>query len=161
MATVARTTVPGATMKAAMVEPMKVVEMPETMGQENRTADKIRPIEPGIPVWLGGLIQIDGLRRQCVDQFRQAGRILRDPPLAIGLLAHQPDGLLRLSSNRHLGGELSAILRYALRRTLGHLRQGGRRGQRGRRVLPRASRQDQHYGDTEKGARISISHDRP
>jgi hypothetical protein len=115
--------------KAALVEPIMVVEMVKTMGEENRAADKERrPIEPGIPpvVWLGVRIQIDRLWRQRVDLLRQTGRILRDPPAAIRLLARLPDGLLRLSSNHHLHGELVAILRSALWLTLGHLSLGGR-----------------------------------
>jgi hypothetical protein len=115
--------------KATVVEPIMVMEMVKTTGEENRTADKKRrPIEPGIPpvVWHGVRIQIDRLWRQRVDLLRQAGRILRDPPAAIRLLARLPDGLLRLSSDHHLHGELVAILRFFLRRTLGHLRLGRR-----------------------------------
>src|ERR1700704_3875054 len=115
--------------KATMVEPIMVMEMVKTMGEENRTADKERrPIEPGIPpvVWLGVRIQIGRLWRQRVDLLRQAGRILRDLPAAIPLPARLPDGLLRLSSNHHLRGERAAIVRFALRLTLGHLCLGGR-----------------------------------
>jgi hypothetical protein len=150
--------------KATMVEPIMVMEMVKTMGEENRTADKERrPIEPGIPpvVWLGVRRQIDRLWRQRVDLLRQAGRILRDPPAAIRLLARLPNGLLRLSSNHHLYGELVAILRSALWLTLGHLRLGGRQVCRARRDLRRARRQDQHHCDTQKGTRISISRNGP
>ena len=110
------------------VEPIMVMETMKTMDEENRTAKKRRPIKPGIPpvVWLGVRIQIDRLWRQRVDLLRQTGRILRDPPAAIRLLARLPDGLLRLSSNHHLHGELVAILRSALWLTLGHLSLGGR-----------------------------------
>src|SRR5882762_6868092 len=133
--------------KAALMEPIMVMEMVKTMGEENRTADKERrPIEPGIPpvVWLGVRIQIDRLWRQRVDLLRQAGRILGDLPAAIRLLARLPDGLLRLSSNHHLRGELVAILRFALRLALGHLCLGGRWVRRARRDLRRTACQDQH-----------------
>src|SRR5258707_14908734 len=109
--------------KATMVEAIMVMEMVKTMGKENRTAGKKRrPIEPGIPpvVWLGVRRQIDRLWRQRVDLLRQTGRILRDPPAAIRLLARLPRGLLRLPSDPHLPGELAAILRSPLRLTLGH-----------------------------------------
>src|SRR5690242_11205936 len=96
--------------KAATMESMKVMEMVEATGEEDRPPDKGRPIEPGIPVWLGVLIQMDRLRRQRVDLLRQAGRILGDPPAAIGLLACPPGGLLLLSSNRHRGAEFAAVL---------------------------------------------------
>jgi hypothetical protein len=159
-----KTAVPETAMgKATMVEPIMVMDMVKTMGQENRTADKKRrPIEPGIPpvVWLGVRIQMDRLWRQHVDLLRQAGRILRDPPAAIRLLARLPDGLLRLPSNHHLHGELVAILRFALRLTSGHLCLGRRRVCRARRDLRRARRQDQHPCDTQKGTRISISRNR-
>src|SRR4051794_39565711 len=98
--------------KAAVMEPIMVMETVKTMEQENRTAGKERrPIDPGIPpvVWVGVRIQIDRLRGQRVDLLRQSGRILRDLPAAIRQLAHLPDGLLRLSSNRHLRSELAAI----------------------------------------------------
>jgi hypothetical protein len=141
-----------------------VMETVKTMGQKNRTADKEqRPIEPGIPpvVWLGVRRQIDRLWRQRVDLLRQAGRILRDPPAAIRLLARLPDGLLRLPSNHHLHGELAAIRRSALWLTLGHLCLVGRWVCRARRDLRRTRRQDQHSCDTQKGTRISISRNGP
>ncbi|MGZ5861468.1 MAG: hypothetical protein ACXWI5_11650, partial [Croceibacterium sp.] len=160
-----KTAVPEAPVgKATVVEPIVVMDMVKTMGEENRTADKKRrPIEPGIPpvVWLGVRIQIDRLWRQRVDLLRQAGRILRDPPAAIRLLARLPDGLLRLSSDHHLHGELAAILAVALRLTLGRLHLGKRRVCRARRDLGRARRQGQHHCDSQKGMRISISRNRP
>jgi hypothetical protein len=150
--------------KATMVEPIMVMEMVKTMGEENRTAGKKRrPIEPGIPpvVWLGVRRQIDRLWRQRVDLLRQAGRILRDPPAAVRLLARLPNGLLRLPSNHHLHGELAAIRRSALWLTLGHLCLVGRWVCRARRDLRRTRRQDQHPCDTQKGTRISISRNGP
>ena len=115
-----------ATVVEAMMEPV-VVEMMKAIGEEDRSTDKERwPIEPGVPiVRVGVRIDIDRLRRQCVDLLRRTGRILRDPPSAIRLLAGLPDSLLRLSSDHHLSGELTAILRIALRCGLGHLCWGG------------------------------------
>ena len=130
-----------AMVKAATVEPMKVMEMVETTEEEDRPPDKGRPIEPGIPVWLGVLIQMDRLRRQYVDLLRQAGRILGDPPAAIGLLARPTDGLLLLSSNRHRRGELAAILK-------GRLRWDDCCVRRARGNRPGTPCQDQHYCDS-------------
>ena len=127
---------------AIVMEMMMVVK---TRGQEDRTADKPqRPIEPRVPpvVRLGVGVQRDGLRRQRVDLLRQAGRIERDLPAAIGLLAHLAHGLSRLPVNRDLRGELAAILK-------GHLRCV----RRARVYRPGTPRQDQHYCDTQKGTR--------
>src|SRR5437016_1291313 len=90
-----------------------VMEAVKTVGQENRTANKERwPIEQGIPVVLLGIgIQTDRLWRQRIDLLRQAGRIQRDLPAAIRLPARLPNGLSRLSFDRHLHGELAAILK--------------------------------------------------
>ena len=126
----------------AMVGPAIVMEMMvtvKTTGQEDRTADKQRPIEPRVPpvVWLGVGIQIDRLWRQRVDLLRQAGRIQRDLPAAIGLLAGLSDGLSRLPFNRDLRGELAAILK-------GHLRWDECCVRRARGNRPDTARQDQH-----------------
>jgi hypothetical protein len=69
--------------------------------------------------------------------------------------------LLRLSADHHLQGERAAILRFAPRRTLGHLCLGGRQVRRARRSLPRTTRQDQQRCDAQKGLRISISRNGP
>jgi len=119
---------------------MEMMMMVKTMGQENGTADKEqRPIEPRVPpvVWLGVGIQIDRLLRQRVDLLRQAGRIQRDLPAAIGLLAGLSDGLSRLPFNRDLRGELAAILK-------GHLRWDECCVRRARGNRPDTARQDQH-----------------
>ena len=153
----------------ALVTDTMVMEAVKTMDQKNRTADKERrPIEQGIPVWLGvgiqgvGIgIQTDRLGRQRVDLLRQAGRIQRDLPAAIELLARYPGGVLRLPSNRHLRGEVAAILNVALRCSLGHLCWAGRCVHCARRDLPRTPRQDRQCRDTQKGTRTSISRNRP
>ena len=120
---------PSASVKAAVVGPalagpalmgpaivMEVMVMVETTGQEDRTADKQRPIEPRVPpvVRLGVGIQIDRLWRQCVNLLRQSRRIQYDLPASIGLLAGLSDGLSRLPFNRDLRGELAAILKGRL-----------------------------------------------
>lgn len=130
----------------------EIMVMSKTMGQEDRPADKQRPIEPGVPPvgWLGVRRQIDRLWRQRVDLLRQAGRVQRDLPAAIGLLARLTDGLLLLSFNHDRRGKLAASPK-------GHLRWdecclGRARGDR-----PDTARQDQHQCDTQKGMRTSIS----
>jgi hypothetical protein len=123
---------------------MEMMMMVKTMGQENRTTDKEqRPIEPRVPpvVWLGVGIQRDGLRRQCVDLLRQAGRIQRDLPAPIWLLARLADGLSGLPLNRDLRGELAAILK-------GHLRWDDCCVRRARGNRPGTPCQDQHYCDS-------------
>jgi hypothetical protein len=134
---------------------MEIMVMVKTMGQEDRTADKQRPIEPRIPpvIWLGVGIQIDRLWRQRVDLLRQSRRIQRDLPAAIGLLARLPDGLSRLPFNRDLRGELAAILK-------GPLCWDECCVWRARGNLPGTARQYQRYCDTQKGMRTSISRDR-
>jgi hypothetical protein len=141
-----------------------VMETVKTMGQKNRTADKEqRPIEPGVPpvVWLGVGIQIDRLWRQRIDLLRQSRRVQHDLPAPISLRAHLADGLSQLPFNRDLRGELAAILKFAPRRTLGQLCLDGRRVRRVRHGLPHTPHQDQHYCDTQKGTRTSISRNRP
>ena len=144
---------------SAMVGPGIVMEIMAmetvTIGQEYRTADKQRPIEPRVPpiVRLGVGIQIDGLWRQRVDLLRQSRRIQRDLPAPIWLLARLPDGLSRLPFNRDLRGELAAILK-------GHLRWDECCVRRARGNRPDTARQDQHHCDTQKGMRTSISRNR-
>ena len=149
---------PSASVKAAVVGPplvgpammgraivMEIMVMAKTMGQEDRTADKQRPIEPRVPPvgCLGVGIQIDRLWRQRVDLLRQAGRIQRDLPAAIGLLTGLPDGLSRLPFNRDLRGELAAIPK-------GRLCWDECCVRRARGNLPDTPRQDQHHCDTQK-----------
>ena len=141
---------------SAMVGPAIVMEIMAmetvTIGQEYRTADKQRPIEPRVPpiVRLGVGIQIDGLWRQRVDLLRQSRRIQRDLPAPIRLLARLPDGLSPLAFNRHLCGEVAAILK-------GDLCWDECCVRRARGNLPGTARQDRHHCDTQKGMRTSIS----
>lgn len=131
--------------------------VPETMmvkarGQEDRATDKPRPIEPGVPPvgWLGIRIRIDRLWRQRVNLLRQAGRVQRNLPTAIGLLARLTGGLLLLSFNHDLHGELAASPE-------GHLRRGECSIGRARGNRADTARQEQRQRGTQKGMRTSIS----
>jgi hypothetical protein len=136
-------------MGPAIVMESMVIET-VTMGQENRASDKEqRPIEPRIPVVLLR-IQTDRLWRQRVGLLRQAGRVQRDLPVAIRLLACLPDGLSLLAFNRHLHGELAAILKRRLCWDECHIR-------RVRGNLSSTSLQDEHHYERQKGKRTSIS----
>ena len=130
---------------------MEMMVMANTVGQEDRTADKKRPIEPGVPrvEWLGW-IRINRLWRQRVDLLRQAGRVHRDLPAAVGLLARLTDGLLLAPFNGDRCGELAAS-------PGSKLRWDERRVRRAWGNWPAAGRQDRHQGDTQKGMRTSIS----
>lgn len=152
---------PAASVKAAMVESAMVMEMVEAMSRENRTADEERwPIEPGIPVVLLGVgIRADRLWRQRVDLPRQAGCIQRDLPRAIQPLTRFPGGLLRLSCNHHLHGELTAIPKVIPGRRQDHLCLRRCHVRRGRGSLSLTSRQSRHRCNTQKGRRILFSRD--
>jgi hypothetical protein len=131
---------------------MENMVMVDATGQEDRTADKHWPIEPGVPPvgWLGVGIQRDRLGWQRVDLLRQAGRVQRDLPAAVGLLARLTDGLLLLSFNRDRRGELAASPKGRLRWDecgVGRTRGNG----------PDTARQDQYQCDAQKGMRTSIS----
>ena len=131
---------------------MEMMVMADTVGQEDRTADKKRPIEPGIPPveWLGVGIGINRLWRQRIDLLRQAGRVQRDLPAAVGLLARSADGLLLLTFNSHRHGEVAASPKGCRRWNEGRVR-------RVRGSGCDTARQDQYQGDTQKGTRTSIS----
>jgi len=133
---------------AAVLETMMV----KARGQEDRATDKPRPIEPGVPPvgWLGIRIRIDRLWRQRVNLLRQAGRVQRNLPTAIGLLARLTGGLLLLPFNHDLHGELAASPE-------GHLRRGKCSIGRARRNRADTARQEQRQCGTQKGMRTSIS----
>ena len=122
---------------------MEMMMMVKTMGQEDRTADKQRPIEPRVPpvVRRGVGIQRDRLWRQGVDLLRQSRCIQRDLPTPIRPLARLADSLSRLPFNRDLRGELAAILK-------GHLCWDECCVRRAWGDLSRTTRQDQHHCNT-------------
>ena len=140
-------TVRAATVRAAMIRAATVMET-VTLGQENRTSDKEqRPVEPRVPVILLGIrVQADRLWRQRVDLLRQTGSIQRYLATAMRLPTRLPDGLLFLALNRHLHGELAAILKSwdecSVRCVRGN--------------LPDAPRHDRHHADTQRDAHINL-----
>ena len=106
-------TVGRAMMGGAIVVEIMAMKTVKPIGQEYRTAGKQRPIEPRVPpvVRLGISGWMDGLWRQGVDLLRQSGRIQRDLPTSIRLLARLSDGLSLLPLNRDRHCELAAVLK--------------------------------------------------